>query len=302
MRLIPPFFLLLFVAFGCRENMRPSEENIYQKIDSLRQVTNFSSEVRESSGLEYFSGQIWTHNDSGDAANLYRIDSTSGEVLQQVHLSEARNIDWEDLCADSSHIYVGDFGNNLGNRENLLILKVDKPDAAQESISEVDTIAFRYLDQNSFIFEKEMHDFNCEAMITTADSLYIFTKNHITKNVRSYALPTIAGTYELTSFDAFPVEGLITAADFDEENKVLILLGYEKNMLGYQPFVWCFWDFSAQDFFKGQSKRFDLNINEQAEGLAHIRNGIIYISTEKEMTIGGNIWEVDLQVYLSDVW
>ena len=54
--------------------------------------------VKETSGLLFLDGKIMTHNDSGDAANLYEIDSLSGIIVRTISISNATNIDWEDMA------------------------------------------------------------------------------------------------------------------------------------------------------------------------------------------------------------
>jgi len=41
-----------------------------------------SDTIKESSGLIYMDNQLWTHNDSGNEAKLYQIDTNSGEILK----------------------------------------------------------------------------------------------------------------------------------------------------------------------------------------------------------------------------
>ena len=85
----------------------------------LTRLTSLDSTVFESSGLVYLNHRLITHNDSGDEPALYEIDTINGEVLRKVILRGALNRDWEDICADSKYIYVGDFGNNYGSRKDL---------------------------------------------------------------------------------------------------------------------------------------------------------------------------------------
>src|SRR5690606_33877479 len=68
--------------------------------------------LTESSGLESNADySFWSHNDSGNAPKLIRID-TLGQVLQQLEI-DAINVDWEDMTKDvDGNLYIGDFGNN----------------------------------------------------------------------------------------------------------------------------------------------------------------------------------------------
>jgi hypothetical protein len=77
--------------------------------------------VKKTSGLLFLDGKIITHNDSGDAANLYEIDSLSGAILRTISISNATNIDLEGLAENDTHLFIADIGNNNGNREDLKI-------------------------------------------------------------------------------------------------------------------------------------------------------------------------------------
>ena len=101
---------------------------------AISQITNFKEkfdlpeETKETSGLLFFDSKIITHNDSGNNANLFEIDSLSGNLLRTISISNATNIDWEDITEDENHIYIADIGNNNGNRIDLKIYKILKSD------------------------------------------------------------------------------------------------------------------------------------------------------------------------------
>jgi putative lipase involved disintegration of autophagic bodies len=96
----------------------------HSQIKNFKEKFELPSEIKETSGLLLIDGKIITHNDRGDAANLYEIDSLSGNLLRTIRITNATNEDWEDLAEDENHIYIGDFGNNDGNRTNLRIYKI----------------------------------------------------------------------------------------------------------------------------------------------------------------------------------
>src|SRR5688572_12124996 len=81
-----------------------------------------SKEITESSGLASSlcqPGILWTHNDSGDDAFIFAINS-KGERLGTWLVKNARNDDWEDIASykDASgtcYLYIGDIGNNKGD-------------------------------------------------------------------------------------------------------------------------------------------------------------------------------------------
>ncbi len=70
----------------------------------------------------FWKEKLWTVNDDRDT-NRYRFD-TVGNNLEPILIKNEKNEDWEVITLDSSHIYIGNFGNNVsGNRKDLHILK-----------------------------------------------------------------------------------------------------------------------------------------------------------------------------------
>ena len=84
--------------------------------------------LSESSGAVFFNGRFISHNDSGNENKLYELDTATGLILRTVHIQNAVNSDWEDLAQDATSLYIGDIGNNRGNRTDLKIYKIAKAD------------------------------------------------------------------------------------------------------------------------------------------------------------------------------
>jgi len=64
----------------------------------ISETTILSDSVLETSGLIFLDGRLITHNDSGDGAKLYEIDTLTGDVLRTVFIRNAPHRDWEDIC------------------------------------------------------------------------------------------------------------------------------------------------------------------------------------------------------------
>jgi len=239
-------------------------------------------EVDETSGLIKWDGGFWTHNDSGGENIIYKLDTTSGEVTQRVRLLNATNIDWEDIAQDEDFIYIGDFGNNNGNRDNLAIYIVDKDDITTGKYVEADVekISFTYEDYSGKIEKTKENNFDCEAMIATEDYIYLFSKNRGDNKSKLYQLPKIQGNYIAELKYTFNSEGLITGADLSKNNNELILVGYTNN--SWIPFLWLMFDFQGEDFYSGNKRRIDmLNIPAtQTEGICYTAQGKGVISSE----------------------
>jgi hypothetical protein len=241
------------------------------------------SAVNESSGLLYTGGSVWTHNDSGNPAVLFRVDSTSGQVLQQVSISNFANTDWEDLAASAQHVYIGDFGNNNGDRPDLRILRVAKTDlGASATSATAQAINFSYPDQTDFTPRSNAHNFDCEAFFFANDSLHLFTKNWLDLKTRYYTVPATPGTYVAHLKSTFNVNGLVTAADLNPAGTTAALLGY--NATNGTTFMWLLTGFQGTGYLKANKRRIELPnalLIGQAEGLCFVKNGRIFISNEQ---------------------
>lgn len=243
-------------------------------------IESLPPKVDETSGLIWYADGMWTHNDSGGEAAIYKLDSETGEILQTVFITNGKNVDMEDITQDENYIYVGDFGNNYGTREDLTIYKISKSDITDESEVNVNSelITFKYNDQTEFIRKNRNNNFDCEAVLSKGDYLYLFTKNWADQQTKCYKLSKEAGEYELDIYQQFNVRGLITGADFNEKNQTIVLVGYEN----FIPFSWIIWDFKDDQFFKGNKKRVDFAYIQgaQTEGICFKNDEDILMSCE----------------------
>src|ERR1044072_2383297 len=85
--------------------------------------------ISESSGLaasRSTPGAYWTHNDSGDGPFIYAFD-TRGDSLGIFRVTGAKAVDWEDMAADKSYLYIGDIGDNNKARDEVVVYRVPEP-------------------------------------------------------------------------------------------------------------------------------------------------------------------------------
>ena len=260
----------------------------------------------ECSGLIIINGQLWTHVDNTNAA-IYRIDSSSSSVLQTININATTNADWEDLAVSYDYLFVGDFGNNYGNRTNLHILRIAKNDLiTSATTANADIIHFQYADQTTFIPQLNANSFDCEAFFFYDDSLHLFTKDWVKKITKHYIVPATPGTYTATLVDSFNVNGLITSAAI-QSNGVITLLGYDNT--GFAPcFIWMLYDYQPGHFFSGNKRMFTLGSAAtlgQVEGIDFLGNNYGYISNERFQQLIFNVppqlKSFDLSPYLPSV-
>jgi len=260
---------------------------------SLSLQTTIEPSLQETSGLLYLNGKLITHTDSGGEPALYEMDTTDGSPTRKVVIQNATNIDWEDISMDDDFIYIGDFGNNQGNRTNLRIYKIDKQDYLTNDTVLADTLQFDYSDQTDFTPSTFSTNYDAEALISYGDSLYIFTKNWGNSRTNIYPISKKPGTYSLVKTDSVNSQGWITSAVCDSAQKQILLIGYTFNTAFYLKIN--NWNHL---FSTGLLSRKILQPNSsiQIEGVAQIDNTHFFISSEKFQTTVSELHVLDCQL------
>lgn len=261
----------------------------------------------ESSGLIVWQNLFWSHNDDTDI-NIYGFTFEDPLDLQAIPLTGLTNIDWEELTQDAHFLYMGDFGNNLGNRTNLSIYKIEKQGLLRGEVN-VQEIAFSYEDQTDFNPGGPLiTDFDAEAFIVTDNFIYIFTKQWTSRQTTVYRLPNEAGTHVAENMGTFNVGGLITGSVYLPEERLIALIGYNFPEIA-APFIWLLYDFQGDDFFSANKRRLDFNflafVAHQLEAITTV-DGLIYYATNEfasttspfPITIPQRIHKLDLTSFL----
>ncbi|MBN2613621.1 MAG: hypothetical protein JXB00_18840 [Bacteroidales bacterium] len=199
-------------------------------------LCQFPEELAESSGIIEFDSLIWSFNDSGGEPVIYAADQATGRIIKSVQIINAVNTDWEDIAQNDDFIMIGDFGNNEGSRKDLRIYclqkkLLNKNDKLQKVSAGI--IDFKYEDQYDFTPALYANPFDCEAMIATADSIYLFTKDWLNLETALYSMPFTEGQVTAKHIGGFNSDGLITGADLEKESGQIVLCGYNL----FYPFI-----------------------------------------------------------------
>ena len=214
-------------------------------------------EIKESSGLAFTNGKLWTINDSDGLPVLYAFDTISGQIDQRITITDAINIDWEALADDDQFIYIGDFGNNSGTRDDLTIYRVLKSDipSVGDAAIESTKLTFTYSDYSGPVENRKSNNFDCEAFIADSEFLYLFSKNYGDQQTKLYKLPKVPGDYVAELVTTFNSSGLITGADINNSSQEITLIGYVNQT--WIPFTWLLFDYEDNNFFSGNKRRID---------------------------------------------
>ncbi|WP_298506643.1 T9SS type A sorting domain-containing protein [uncultured Maribacter sp.] len=233
--------------------------------------------VSETSGLLFYNNKIITHNDSGNLPQLYEIDTLSIAVTRTVNISNATNVDWEDIAQDDSYMYIGDIGNNIGVRKDLVVYRISKEDYNAMDTVVADRITFKYEDQLNFV-DSGNSDWDAEAMFVFENQLIILTKQWKSEGTVAYVIPSTPGEYSATKLDSYSTNGLITGASYTVEENLLMLVGYTKTLI---PFLYRIKGISETSIFSGEITELNLNVpNVQVEGVTYISENRWFFSTE----------------------
>jgi hypothetical protein len=238
--------------------------------------------VMETSGLLLYQQQYWTHNDDTDPA-WYALDSITGQVMDTILWSGMQNIDWEDIQQNATYFFIGDIGNNGGNRTDLKILRIPKNGLSNFSLDMVDTISFHYEDQLDFNNAANDHDYDSEAFLVDGDSIFLFTKCWASHTTSLYTFPNSPGNHTAIKKDTWDVQGMITGAHRIENQDHVLLVGYNELL---QPFVVLLYDFPSTQFLSGNKRKISLAMPfYQMEAICS-SDGLHYFLTNEQFTQG----------------
>jgi len=268
------------LLIGCKSGDKENIQLTAFEFVPFEKIADLDSAIKETSGITKDGKTIWTLNDSGNPNEIYQFDM-QGKILHRVEISGSTNTDWEDMTSDSTDLYIGNFGNNVGKRKDLKIYGVTLDSLASKSTEVELEISFSYAAQVEFPGNYD-HNFDCEAMVSYGDSLYLFSKSWKDEICMIYSLPKMAGNFKLRAKDQFDSKGVITGAALSPLEDRLCLLGYNFTRGAFDPFIWIFSDFEGADFFGGQKIRYNLDSKRQMEAVEWVSDSTLYITAEEE--------------------
>lgn len=259
------FAIVFLLLFGGEERSYPPTGLIPNK------------HVNESSGIvksRNYPGVYWTHNDSGGKARLYPLflDQKSGKGKQnnRIKIKGADNIDWEEVATyGKNRLIIGDFGNNANERQDLTLYIIPEPNPYQKkgSVRVEKTIPFSFEDQHAFPPKKR--NFDCEAMFTRGDAIYLLTKHRSDTDSTLYKL---IGN-KARKLSTFAIDSKVTAADLSVDGKRAVVLSYD--------YLWLF-EGEGEDIFAGKAYRLPIKLG-QCEAVCFDGERVVVTNEEGEI-------------------
>jgi len=232
-------------------------------VDSALLFRFADSRITESSGMgtsSYGDGIVYTHNDSGDTARFFAVNS-AGATVAVYTLQGAVNHDWEDMAtgtdaAGHAVLYFGDIGDNAATRTEIDVYQVPEPRGPSANVPWV-RYRFRYPDGAH----------NAEALMVDPHShrIYIASKAAIGQG-ELYQAPATPSTTDINVLAPVrPVPTLTTAGDISPDGQHMVLLTYFR----------AYWSAGAT----GALTAFDVTEQQQDEAIAFTRD-------EKSVLVG----------------
>jgi len=267
-----------------------------QSNDDLKTLYSLPKKLKEVSGITYLpeSNLLYTLEDRGNPNKIYALNAEC-EIEKTITITNAENIDWEDITKDKeNNLYIGDFGNNDNKRQDLCIYKINKNELNKENALSEYKISFSYPEQKDFPPKKKEMFYDVEGFFEHQNYFYLFTKNRskgFDGTAFIYKIPNAAGTQKATKIGEFKTcdnynHCVLTSASISPDGKKIVVLSHDKIVL--------FENFQGDSFHKGTQTQINLNHFSQKESVVFKDNNTLLIADEKTSKLDGNVYEFKL--------
>src|SRR5687768_4034506 len=286
--------VLVLSCSRASSNRRYALDSAELSLDYERPVTVGrieSNEITESSGLAASlcqSDVFWTHNDSGDDAFIFAINS-KGKHLGTWRVSDARNNDWEDVAAfkdtaGACYLYIGDIGNNKHERTEQRIYRIKEPVPSNEgsASSKKNPLQTEPAEAAVFKYADAPHDAETMIVQPRTGDVYILTKridgpSLVFKIKPQFGSSSQAAKVGEVALPAVP-NGLLTGGSASPDGTRVVICdysaGYELNLAGAGNF---------DDIWQKKPVQIDLGDRKQGEAVTFSATGkSIFTTSEKK--------------------
>ena len=273
---------ILFLT-SCKDTSSKSELEFKEEL---------SKPLNEISGMTADGNDFWVITDKPKAV-VYKINS-KGKVEQEITVKSVEASDVEAVANDSNFVYIGDVGDNEGNREERQIIRIAKSAIGADKNAEVpgEVITFRFSDDTT-VDKKKKNNYDCESLISYGDSLYLFTKRRTDLQTELFSLPKMPGRYTARLVGVFDTRGLVTDAAINPFNNEVALTGYNK---GHKfPFILLLKNFQGCNFFTGETERIELADKPwdwQMESITYNNDGKLFFACEETKEVKSTLYAI----------
>ena len=207
------------------------------------------------------------------------MNARRGKILGKINIQRP-NHDWESIAASPEGLWIGDIGNNRGQRKDLQLFFLSGDQLKKsDKLTPKTTISVHYPETDFPQIKGKGHNRDSEAIIFARDNLYLFTKNRLNTDAYLALLSPDVPAQAIVPLDTLNVEMMVTGADYNETTDLLAISGYYafRNYLAFIP------------LFTNQGKQFERIFRyhlrgldgAQIESVALGEENMIILSTEK---------------------
>ena len=203
-------------------------------------------DVTEASGLggsRANPGVLWVHNDSGDSARAFAMD-TLGNALGTYNIVGADAVDWEDMTVgpgpvpDQQYLYLGDIGDNLALRGGVLpavkVYRVAEPTVALDQTPGKFNLAGA--EAITLVYPDGARDAETLMVDPITGDLYVVSKRETLSRVyRAPAGDLVDGATVTLEFKAELPWGWATGGDISPDGRWILIRGYDNASLWTRP-------------------------------------------------------------------
>lgn len=224
--------LIAAALYGCEKRAYlPVTETIFEPGKIKGELD--TKELQEISGLAASiinPGLLWAHNDGGDKARIFLIDTTAHQKVVIWLGGDATHRDWEDMAIGpgpeegKNYIYVGDIGDNDAKHKHKFIYRLEEPKIDPATTS--DTTILR-VERIKFELPDGARDSECIMIDPVTRDIYLLSKRE--PKVNLYRLP-----YPQSTTETITAERVLEKMEFNQyEEKQVSKNGKETLINGY---------------------------------------------------------------------
>lgn len=121
----------------------PPPERAFTLPGGLAEISGMAMSLRHP-------GIVYAHNDSGNASEIFAVDTATGRLAAKLTVTNAPNTDWEALAVANDEqgrpsVYIGDIGNNFGGRDPN-VYRLPEPGALADASVTATQFRLRFAD------------------------------------------------------------------------------------------------------------------------------------------------------------
>lgn len=241
-------------------------------------------QLTESSGVSAGARSddvVFTHNDSGDGARVFAVDTRTGSTIGILEVADARADDWEDmargLTADRKPaLFLADIGDNFGRRPAVVVYEIEEPAVV------TGTVTVKTLVRHEMRYTDGSHDAETLLVDPVTRAMVVMTKDRegVSGIYRADpGSPTLFHIADINFHELVDRRGAyakaVTGGDISPDGRRVVVR---------TPFEAFEWDIAPGAFafaFSNPPRRIPLPAVEQGEAIAYTRDGRSLVVTSE---------------------